>query len=213
MDVFILLLLLFYGQLRTASTDPPAPSLDLSSTQTRTVRLGENITMSCNITEKHEVSWYRLNSRLEELTLLIHGEKTRTRKSLPFSYNTDEKRFILTANSEITEARLTVREVQPDDLGFYFCGTKADFYQMYFARPIRLQLKDQKSKQDQTSPENGVKDGVSAVERVMMLVGVGAVALVFLLASIAAGWVIHRRSWRSGWAAGIDAAQRRSLKK
>ncbi|XP_072530137.1 uncharacterized protein [Salminus brasiliensis] len=194
MDTLILLLLMFYERAASADTPAPAQTLDLSSSQTISVRLNDSITMSCNITGKYEVAWYRLNSRLEELTLLILAEKTRTRKSLPYSYNKDECRLVLTADSEITMARLTVKEVGMDDLGLYFCGTKAEWSQLHFARPIRLQLQgaqDQKSQKEEA--EN--TDGVRMAERALMLIGVGAVALVFLLALIAVGKVIHQRSW------------------
>ncbi|KAL7868892.1 hypothetical protein SRHO_G00102760 [Serrasalmus rhombeus] len=228
MNLSWFLLLLSYGHIQATYGD-----VKPSSIFTLTVRPKESITLTCDITDKYEVAWYHLNSMLEELTLLIFAKKTRTRKSLPFSYNNNERRFILSADSEITIANLTILEVGKDDLGLYFCGTTAEWSQMRFARAFKLQFKDtdhlsspkpsktegentdtdhlSSPKPSKTEGEN--TDEVSMVERLLMLGGVGVVALVFLVATVAAGIVVHKRAWRSGWAAGRDSYRRCSEKR
>ncbi|KAI4879077.1 hypothetical protein NFI96_014097 [Prochilodus magdalenae] len=210
MKLHLLLLLLSYEHVQVISAGKTP-----SSSPTLTVQPQHNHTLTCNITNKYEVAWYHLNSELENLTLLIFAEKTRTRKSLPFSYNRNESRYILTTDHEITVANLTVLHVEKDDLGLYFCGTKADWSHMFFARPIRLQFE---GKEDHLIMQESTKkgedaDGVSMTERVLMLGGVGLVGLVFLVATVAAGTVVHKRAWRSGWSAGIDSSLRRSGKR
>ncbi|KAL6473345.1 hypothetical protein MHYP_G00169060 [Metynnis hypsauchen] len=204
------LLLLCYGHIQATYGDVKPTSIF-----TLTVQPKENITLICDITDKYEVAWYHLNSMLEELTLLIFAEKTRTRKSLPFSYNKNESRFVLSADSEITIARLTVVEVGKDDLGLYFCGTTAEWSQMHFARAIKLQFQDTDhlSTPKPSKTEGESTDEVSMVERLLMLGGVGVAALVFLVATVAAGIMVHKRAWQSGWAAGRDSYQRCSEKR
>ncbi|XP_017541133.1 uncharacterized protein LOC108413234 [Pygocentrus nattereri] len=210
MNLSWFLLLLSYGHIQATYGD-----LKPSSIFTLTVRPKESITLTCDITDKYEVAWYHLNSMLEELTLLIFAKKTRTRKSLPFSYNKNESRFILSADGEITIANLTILEVGKDDLGLYFCGTTAEWSQMRFARAFKLQFKDtdhlSSPMPSKTEGEN--TDEVSMVERLLMLGGVGVVALVFLMATVAAGIVVHKRAWRSGWAEGRDSYRRCSEKR
>ncbi|XP_036433835.1 uncharacterized protein LOC118812811 [Colossoma macropomum] len=209
MNLPLFLLLLSYGHIQATYGD-----VKPSSIFTLTVQPKESIALTCDITDKYEVAWYHLSSTLEELTLLIFAEKTRTRKSLPFSYNKNESRFVLTADSEITVANLTIVKVDKDDLGLYFCGTTAEWSQMRFARAIRLQFKDTdhpSSPKPKTEGENAGEE--SLVERVLMLGGVGVVGLVFLVATVAAGTVIHKRAWQSGWASGRDSYRRCSEKR
>ncbi|KAL7858851.1 hypothetical protein AOLI_G00189530 [Acnodon oligacanthus] len=204
------LLLLSYGHIQAAYGD-----VKPSSIFTLTVQPKESITLTCDITGKYEVAWYHLNSMLEELTLLIFAKKTRTRKSLPFSYNKNESRFVLLADSEITVANLTIIALGKDDLGLYFCGTTAEWSQMLFARAIKLQFKDTDhlSSPKPSTTEGEKTDEVSMVERLLMLGGVGVAALVFLVATVAAGIMVHKRAWRSGWAAGRDSYRRCSAKR
>ncbi|KAL6473778.1 hypothetical protein MHYP_G00173390 [Metynnis hypsauchen] len=49
--------------------------------------------------------------------------------------------------------------------------------------------------------------GVSVVETVLMFGGVGVAALMFLLATVAAGRVILHQAWLTGWAAGKETVQ------
>ncbi len=50
-------------------------------------------------------------------------------------------------------------------------------------------------------------DGVTLTERVMMFGGVGLAVLVFFLATVISGGIIHYHSWQKGW----TAAKRSSL--
>ncbi|MCJ8735513.1 hypothetical protein PDJAM_G00247880, partial [Pangasius djambal] len=106
---------------------------------TQTVRPTDNITLRCNITGHEQVAWYHLSS--DDFTLLISAEKTRTRKILPVHYNRDENRFILEPDPEVNTAIFTIIGITTDDLGLYFCGTKATLGDlMHFKKVTRLQF-------------------------------------------------------------------------
>ncbi|KAI4871902.1 hypothetical protein NFI96_008766 [Prochilodus magdalenae] len=105
-----------------------------STSLVTTVNPSENITLTCNIVGKHQVAWYHLTA--DELTLLVSAEKSMTENILPIDYNKDGSRFVLKADSEATVARFTIVKVGKDDLGVYFCGTKAEWSQMLFGKPI-----------------------------------------------------------------------------
>ncbi|KAF5888192.1 collagen triple helix, partial [Clarias magur] len=107
---------------------------------TLTVRPGDNTRLLCNITGYEVVSWYCL-THTGDFTLLISAEKTRTRKILPVHYNKHEHRFILEPDSEVTMAIFTIINIHEDDLGRYFCGTKARFQDhMQFKKVTTLQF-------------------------------------------------------------------------
>ncbi|XP_066525866.1 uncharacterized protein [Hoplias malabaricus] len=203
MDVRLILLLLYKLLPALAFAESP-PVFTLGGPKSK-------VTLDCDISEKREVSWYHQNSA-DELNLLVLAERSRTRQSLPFSFNKNETRFVLTTNKEITVAYLTITEVDTEDEGLYFCGTKADWGHMLFSRATRLQIKDTEDSSLTQAEEDDSTGGID-LEKVMMLVGVGAVALVFFIASVAAGMVIHKQAWKRGWEAAIQSTYRLSMKR
>lgn len=44
-------------------------------------------------------------------------------------------------------------------------------------------------------------DGVTLTERVLMFGGVGLAVVVFFLATVIVGGIIHHRGWQKGWSA------------
>ncbi|XDV33527.1 hypothetical protein PO909_003913 [Leuciscus waleckii] len=102
------------------------------------VRMGENITLNCSMRNRYEVAWYHLRS--EELVLLISAEKDKTGRKLLINYNPNSNRMEITADGWVTRVSLTISGVTESDSGLYFCGIKSDAPEMFFDKPIRLEI-------------------------------------------------------------------------
>ncbi|XP_039521874.1 uncharacterized protein LOC120475261 isoform X2 [Pimephales promelas] len=100
------------------------------------VRMGENITLNCSMRDRYEVAWYLLRS--DELVLLSSAEKDETK--LLINYNLNRTRMKITADNWITRVSLTITRVTESDSGLYFCGVKSDAPEMFFDKPIRLDI-------------------------------------------------------------------------
>lgn len=50
-----------------------------------------------------------------------------------------------------------------------------------------------------------IDDNLTVTERVLMFGGVGLAIVIFFLATVAAGGIIHHHGWQKGWTAGKDA--------
>ncbi|KAM9496722.1 uncharacterized protein Hap1MRO34_001486 [Clarias gariepinus] len=185
MELYILLFFLKCTDVQAFATE------NSSFPHTLTVRPGDDTRLLCNITGYEVVSWYLLND-MEDFTLLISAEKTRTRKILPVNYNQDDERFILEPDSEVNTAIFTINNVNKDDLGRYFCGTKARFQDhMHFKKVTTLQFEVEKE-EPEDEKEDVEKEGEPTVcEKVLMFGGVGVAALLFLLSTIVAYSVIR----------------------
>ncbi|KAL7868446.1 hypothetical protein SRHO_G00098300 [Serrasalmus rhombeus] len=92
-----------------------------------------------------------------------------------------EDRYGVMANQS-----LIIKNLAPSDSGIYYCNSF----------PVAILIVS-------PAPRTG---GVSVVEPVLMFGGVGLAALMFLLATVAAGRVILHQAWLAGWTAGRDAA-------
>ncbi|KAK1788602.1 hypothetical protein P4O66_002684 [Electrophorus voltai] len=106
------------------------------STDHKSVSLGENITLHCNITADYEISWYGQSS--DELRLLISAGRTNLDKQFSLSYNVDRDHFDTTdSNGSVT---LVIINVTENDLGLYYCRGRDYRSLLKFGRTIRLAI-------------------------------------------------------------------------
>ncbi|XP_067281681.1 uncharacterized protein [Pseudorasbora parva] len=174
-------------------------SSDASGSSAVRVQMGENIVLNCSMRNRYEVAWYHLRS--EELVLLISGEKDQTGRKLLIKYNQDSTRLEMNADSWVTKVSFTISGVSESDLGFYFCGVKSDAPEMFFDKPIRLEIEGHHAGVfvEETTAEVEITDEVTVTERVLMFGGVGLAVFVFFLATVAAGGIIHHHGRQKGW--------------
>ncbi|KAI7798495.1 uncharacterized protein LOC130567266 [Triplophysa rosa] len=174
-------------------------------------QLGKSISLNCTMLNRYEIAWHHLNC--EQLTLLVTAEKdSKTGEKLLITYNQNKNHLELKANSGITVVSLVISEVTQSDLGLYFCGTKSDTPKMHFDRAIRLQTEENlRLRKENCNSQLGTEqveitdDDLTVKERVLMFGGVGLAIVIFFLATVAAGGVIHHRGWQKGWTAGKGA--------
>ncbi|RXN34354.1 hypothetical protein ROHU_014980 [Labeo rohita] len=152
------------------------------------VQKGESISLNCSMRNRYEINWYLL--RYEKLDLLISAEKDKTGRRLLINYNPYVTRVKMTADTWVTRATVDISGVTESDSGLYFCGTKSDAPEMFFDKPIRLEIKGLTVVQE-TKEEADNTDGVKLTERVFMYGGVGLAVLVFFVATFIAGAIIH----------------------
>ncbi|XP_016309056.1 uncharacterized protein LOC107663360 [Sinocyclocheilus anshuiensis] len=177
------------------------------------VQKGESISLNCNMTNRYELAWYHQYS--QQLTQLICAKTSSTSgRKLLVRYNQNLSRLTVEADVEINTVTLVISELTESDAGLYFCGTKSVTSEMHFNKPIRLQMEDKltdgedKFNSVTEPPEDAeITDGVTLSERVLMFGGVGLAVLVFFLATVIAGGIIHYHGWQKGW----TAAKRSSL--
>ncbi|KAK7124192.1 hypothetical protein R3I94_018526 [Phoxinus phoxinus] len=169
------------------------------------VQTGENIILNCSMRNRYEVSWYLLRS--EELVLLISAEKDKTGRRLLINYNPNSNRMNITADSWVTGVSLTISGVTASDSGLYFCGIKTDAPEMFFDKPIRLEIEGLFVIRE-TKTEVEITDEVTVTERVLMFAGVGLVVFVFFLTTVIAGGIIYHRGQQNGWKAAKRASMR-----
>ncbi|KAL0150842.1 hypothetical protein M9458_053861, partial [Cirrhinus mrigala] len=91
------------------------------------------------MTNRYEIAWYHLRSE-QQLDLLISAEKDKKGRILLTSYNLNSIRLKITADTWVTRATLEISGVTGSDSGLYFCGTKSDAPEMFFDKPIRLEI-------------------------------------------------------------------------
>ncbi|XP_039521873.1 uncharacterized protein LOC120475261 isoform X1 [Pimephales promelas] len=164
------------------------------------VRMGENITLNCSMRDRYEVAWYLLRS--DELVLLSSAEKDETK--LLINYNLNRTRMKITADNWITRVSLTITRVTESDSGLYFCGVKSDAPEMFFDKPIRLDIEGLFGTEE--SKDVDITDEVTATERVLMFAGLGLAVFVFFLATVVAGGIIYHRGQQKGWKAAKQEA-------
>ncbi|XDV33541.1 hypothetical protein PO909_003922 [Leuciscus waleckii] len=167
------------------------------------VRMGENITLNCSMRNRYEVAWYHLRS--EELVLLISAEKDKNGRKLLINYNPNSNRMKMTADSWVTRVSLTISGVTESDSGLYFCGIKSDAPEMFFDKPIRLEIEGL-FVIEETKTEVEITDEVTVTERVLMFGGVGLAVFVFFLTTVIAGGIIYHRGQQKGWRAAKRAS-------
>ncbi len=102
------------------------------------VQMGENIILNCSIRNRYEVAWYHLNS--EEHILLISVKKDKTGNTLLTNYNQNITRLKITTDTLITTVSLNILGVTESDSGIYSCGAKENTPEMFFDKPIRLEI-------------------------------------------------------------------------
>ncbi|KAL1254914.1 hypothetical protein QQF64_012975 [Cirrhinus molitorella] len=182
------------------------------------VQLKENIGVNCNMTNKHEISWYHQNLDSGQLTLLMSAKiSTVAGKKLLVKYKPNSNHLKVNADVEINTVSLVISGLTESDLGLYFCGTKSATSEMHFNKPIRLQTADKPTDREDKAhsvtemPEDvEVTDGVTLTERVLMFGGVGLAVLMFFVATVIAGGIIHHHGWQKGWAAAKRSSHQRS---
>ncbi|KAI2647296.1 Junctional adhesion molecule-like [Labeo rohita] len=147
------------------------------------------------MTDRYEIAWFHQYS--QQLNQLLSAKISSASGRLLVMYNQDWSHLNVDDHSGdkgITTVMLVISGVTESDSGLYFCGTKSEnskTSKMHFEKPIRLQI----------------EGGVTTKERALMFGGVGLAVLVFFLATVIAGGIIHYRGWQKGWA----AAKRSSL--
>ncbi|KAK7124191.1 hypothetical protein R3I94_018525 [Phoxinus phoxinus] len=193
MDKVIFFCVFSYWIMQITSSDLSGGSSDVR------VQTGENIILNCSMRNRYEVAWYLLRS--EELVLLISAEKDKTGRRLLINYNPNSNRMNITADSWVTGVSLTISGVTESDSGLYFCGIKSDAPEMFFDKPIRLEI------EEEPKAEVEIPDEVTVTERVLMFAGVGLVVFVFFLTTVIAGGIIYHRGQQNGW----KAAKRASM--
>ncbi|KAL1254896.1 hypothetical protein QQF64_012957 [Cirrhinus molitorella] len=172
-----------------------------------TVQMGGSISLNCSMRKRYEVAWYLLRS--ERFNLLISAQTDITGRQFLTTYNQNQTRLHITADTWITRSTLVISGVTESDLGLYFCGTKSDTPEMNFDKPIRLEIEGRHAEDRCTElpvEDADNTDGVTLTERVLMFGGVGFAVVVFFVATVIAGGIIHYRGWQKGW----DAAKRSS---
>ncbi|XP_051551664.1 uncharacterized protein LOC127439532 [Myxocyprinus asiaticus] len=127
---------------------------------------------------------------------------TRNLLVLLITYNRNRSRLNLNADSWITIVSLIISGITESDLGLYFCGTKSDSPNLLFDKAIKVQTQDNIR---ELSKEDLITDDLTVKERVLMFGGVGLAILMFFLATITVGGIIHRHGWQKGWTVGKDA--------
>ncbi|XP_039546964.1 uncharacterized protein LOC120492784 [Pimephales promelas] len=178
--------------------------LSLGGSSVVRVRMGENITLNCSMRDRYEVAWYLLRS--DELVLLSSAEKDKSGRKLLTNYNLNSNHVKMTADNWVTGVSLTITGVTESDSGLYFCGVKSDAPEMFFDKPIRLDIEGLFIIED-VRTEVEITDEVTVTERVLMFAGVGLAVFVFFLATILAGGIIYHRGQQKGW----KAAKRASM--
>ncbi|KAI5100974.1 hypothetical protein C0J45_9960 [Silurus meridionalis] len=98
---------------------------------------GENITLTCSITNHSQIWWYQL--RFEEIKLLIFARIQQVDKVYSPTWNADENHFDLNEDRS-----LEIIGVQETDLGFYFCGGQNKTHND-FGKPIRVNFTDNRN--------------------------------------------------------------------
>ncbi len=102
------------------------------------VQKGESISLNCSMRNRYEVAWYHLSS--EEHILLISVKKDKTGNTLLTNYNQNITRLKITTDTWITTVSLTIVGVTESDSGIYSCGAKKNTPEMFFDKPIRLEI-------------------------------------------------------------------------
>ncbi|KAI4904354.1 hypothetical protein NFI96_032397, partial [Prochilodus magdalenae] len=108
--------------------------LQRTSAGLRSVHPGDNITLHCDITVDHEISWYHQSS--EEMMVLITAGKRRVGRSFSLNYNLNEDHYdgIMISSS----VDLVIVGVSETDLGLYYCGGRNNTNHVQFGKAIRL---------------------------------------------------------------------------
>ncbi|KAL1254898.1 hypothetical protein QQF64_012959 [Cirrhinus molitorella] len=182
------------------------------------VQLNKSISLNCNMTDRYEIAWFHQYS--QQLNQLLYAKISSASGRLLVMYNQNWSHLNVDddhTDMGITTVMLVISGVTESDSGLYFCGTKSESSKtskMHFEKPIRLQIEDKLTdKEDKAhsviemAEDVEITDGVTTKERALMFGGVGLAVLVFFLATVVAGGIIHYRGWQKGWA----AAKRSSL--
>ncbi|XDV33497.1 hypothetical protein PO909_003893, partial [Leuciscus waleckii] len=103
----------------------------------------------------------------------------------------------ISADSWVTRVSLTISGVTESDSGLYFCGIKSDTPEMFFDKPIRLEIEGLFATEEPKDIVD-ITDEVTPTERVLMFGGVGLAVCVFLLTTVIAGGIIYHRGWQKG---------------
>ncbi|XP_066522918.1 uncharacterized protein [Hoplias malabaricus] len=163
---------------------------------------GSTVTLTC---ENIGVTiWEKGPNEKRKSTILTVRQGTVTK------YKRDtEDRYNVLGNSS-----LVIRNVSLSDSGIYFCNHMAAVILIVLPSPVAEMstnfptdapaVTDRDVSQAPAACSDAGKHtgGVSELERGLMFAGVGLAALVFLLATIAAGKVILHRAWLEGWTEG-----------
>ncbi|XP_026145071.1 uncharacterized protein LOC113119666 [Carassius auratus] len=171
------------------------------------VRLNESITLNCSMTDRYEISWYHQNPESGRLTLLMSAKTSSVAgRKLLVRFKQNWSRLTVHADVDINTVSLVISGLTESDSGLYFCGTKS--VEMHFNKPIRLKIQDKSTDREDkvqsvTDPpeEDEITDEVTLTERVLMFGGVGLAVLVFFVATVLAGVIIHHHGWQKGWIA------------
>ncbi|KAL6473776.1 hypothetical protein MHYP_G00173370 [Metynnis hypsauchen] len=151
---------------------------------------GSSITLSCK--NNGIMTWEKGSGERRKSKILTaqYGKVTKYKRDL-------EDRYGVMANQS-----LIIKNLSPSDSGIYYCNS----FPVAILIVSPAQRAEVSSDIPTTASAISSTSGVSVVETVLMFGGVGMAALMFLLATVAAGRVILHQAWLAGWTAGRDAA-------
>ncbi|XP_051729479.1 uncharacterized protein LOC127501516 [Ctenopharyngodon idella] len=189
MEKILFFCIFLYRILQITSSDVSEHNVTLLRFQ-----LNGTISLKCNVTENHEITWYHQNPDSGQITLLMSPKDYRNQH---MGSNT---------------VSLVINKLNESNSGLYFCGRTysghSGYSAMYFDKPIRLQLEDKLTDREDkvhnvTEPPEDVEitDEVMMTERELIFSGVGLAVFVFFLASVVTGGIIYCHGWQKGWAA------------
>ncbi|XP_042601989.1 uncharacterized protein LOC109081328 isoform X1 [Cyprinus carpio] len=180
------------------SVDDKIPDASEHNVTLLRFQLNETITLNCSMTHTYEIAWYHQDPESGRLTLLIFAIGRRKEIYL-INQNT---RVTVKADIRSNTVSLIITGLMESDSGLYFCGTRSATSDMYFEKPIRLQIEDKLTdREDEAHSGVEITDWLALTERVLMFGGVGLAVLVFFLVIIIAGRNIYCQGWRKGWIA------------
>ncbi|KAL7858682.1 hypothetical protein AOLI_G00187840 [Acnodon oligacanthus] len=169
---------------------------------------GRTVILPC--VNEGKVTWEKDTERRRSAILTAEdGEITQKHRPDP------ENRY-----SVLPDLTLVIKSVSLSESGIYYCNSApvvnltvnpAPLKAVSSARPTAERRTDAllttASSLLRTESTTTATGGLSVVEPVLMFGGVGLAALMFLLATVAAGRVILHQFWLAGWTAQKEAAQ------
>lgn len=86
---------------------------------TRVVQVGQNVTLTCNLTSSAEITWYLLRS--DQLLPLLTAAPGKLGEQTVVFHSADDDRINCRGDVERGTVSLEILEVAERDVGLYFC--------------------------------------------------------------------------------------------
>ncbi|KAI4905848.1 hypothetical protein NFI96_021758, partial [Prochilodus magdalenae] len=110
------------------------PLMSLKALKETTVRLGDGVTLKCDMSYHHEINWLKMDEDAQPKSVMVMGLKNDG--ALSVAWNSNETHY----EGCVVERLIGLRifNVSDSDLGMYFCAALSGKV-MVFAEGIRLQ--------------------------------------------------------------------------